>query len=159
MGISGWFLVVGEGISWKLVRFMIIIHIYITCFHNFAYVLNLSILSLQVSGARIKISDRGDFMSGTTDRYNNHSFINQLPKHWGNFSQNNSFSVWQESDNHGITESNPSSWVDDNAEGCIRRWEGDGLVFYGYQNHSCWRVFWWYRLQLPHIVWLEIYPH
>lgn len=26
-------------------------------------------LSLQVSGARIKISDRDDFMSGTSDRY------------------------------------------------------------------------------------------
>ena len=24
---------------------------------------------MQASGARIKISDRGDFMSGTTDRY------------------------------------------------------------------------------------------
>lgn len=26
------------------------------------------LLSFQVSGARIKISDRGDFMSGTSDR-------------------------------------------------------------------------------------------
>lgn len=32
------------------------------------YVLT-KMLSLQVSGARIKISDRGDFMSGTSDRY------------------------------------------------------------------------------------------
>ncbi|KAE8701524.1 Protein BTR1 [Hibiscus syriacus] len=30
----------------------------------------------QVSGARIKISDRGDFMSGTTDRYENPDLIN-----------------------------------------------------------------------------------
>lgn len=28
-----------------------------------------SLLSLQLSGARIKISDRGDFLSGTSDRY------------------------------------------------------------------------------------------
>lgn len=31
--------------------------------------LNEITLILQGSGARIKISDRGDFMSGTTDRY------------------------------------------------------------------------------------------
>lgn len=29
-----------------------------------------SLLLLQLSGARIKISDRGDFLSGTSDRYN-----------------------------------------------------------------------------------------
>jgi len=27
------------------------------------------LLSMQASGARIKISDRGDFISGTSDRY------------------------------------------------------------------------------------------
>lgn len=47
-------------------------------FHNFCLCSELSSLSLQVSGARIKISDRGDFMSGTTDRYNNPNFINLL---------------------------------------------------------------------------------
>jgi RNA-binding protein Nova len=30
-----------------------------------------STLFWQTSGARLKISDRGDFMSGTTDRYGN----------------------------------------------------------------------------------------
>lgn len=30
---------------------------------------NCFLLAMQLSGARIKISDRGDFMSGTSDRY------------------------------------------------------------------------------------------
>lgn len=35
-------------------------------------------ISSQMSGAKIRISERGDFMSGTTDRYQNDHFAARL---------------------------------------------------------------------------------
>lgn len=69
--------------------------------------------------------------------------------------------VPQESYNHGVTKSNPCSWVHDNAESGLCFWEGDGLVFKCFHsNFSLW-IFWWSYLQFPYRYghFLKIRPH
>lgn len=71
-----WSLAVKEVISWKLVRsvpvFPITFDSFLTQFHyhqTLTPLLSFEFVKRQSSGARIKISGRGGFLPGTTDRY------------------------------------------------------------------------------------------
>lgn len=65
MSILVWYLDVVEGILMKSVRYGSVVLLLIIFTRLIIYLL---VSELQVSGARIKISDKGDFMFGTSDR-------------------------------------------------------------------------------------------